>query len=284
MALPIMAFIVSYPKDDLESVLPTPLSEVDNINFELSGSNLEVILNNRSSRTPQPLLSHSYSRELWEHKTLSNQDMNVGVVVTFCTFAMTLLLLYGAVKGKPSYLLPFFCLQVFDFCVASISAIGYLCYFPDINKILIQNNHIPLSDELLGLHPQTLGLLAAIIFLLIMSIKAYFIGVVWNCYKYLTLRQVAAQRTVQFIDPDVQNLLPDLPDYETAVKKFPTPPPSYATAVLGQYPVIVDVNSSVGNSSQPLSAQNIVGPSVSPGNASAPPGQTVAYLSAPQQV
>ena len=44
--------------------------------------------------------------------------MNIGVVVTFCTFAMTLLLLYGAVKGKPSYLMPFFCLQVFDFCVA----------------------------------------------------------------------------------------------------------------------------------------------------------------------
>lgn len=77
MALPIMAFIVSYPKDDLESVLPTPLSEVDNINFELSGSNLEVILNNRSSRTPQPLLSHSYSRELWEHKTLSNRKCDV---------------------------------------------------------------------------------------------------------------------------------------------------------------------------------------------------------------
>jgi hypothetical protein len=68
-------------------------------------------------------------------------------------------------------------------------------------------------------------------------LQAYFIGVVWNCYKYLSLRQVAAQRTIHYIDPDSQSLLPDLPDYETAVgdphfavKKFPTPPPSYASA------------------------------------------------------
>lgn len=61
---------------------------------------------------------------------------------------------------------------------------------------------------------------------------------VWRCYKYLSLRLVAAQRTIHFIDPDNQTLLPDLPDYETAVgdprfavKKFPTPPPSYAAAV-----------------------------------------------------
>jgi len=46
------------------------------------------------------------------------EDMNVGVVVTFCTFAITLLMVFGAVKGKPSYLMPFFCLQVFDFCIA----------------------------------------------------------------------------------------------------------------------------------------------------------------------
>lgn len=93
-----------------------------------------------------------------------------------------------------------------------------------------------------------------------------------------------AQRTVQFIDPDVQNLLPDLPDYETAVKKFPTPPPSYATAVLGQYPVIVDVNSGMANNSQPLSAQNIVVPPVSMATVSVPPNQASGRVNNPQQV
>lgn len=71
-------------------------------------------------------------------------------------------------------------------------------------------------------------------------LQAYFIGIVWNCYKYLTLRNAAAQRTIHFIDPDSQSLLPDLPDYETAMndpyyyKKAANlipPPPAYSSTV-----------------------------------------------------
>lgn len=75
-----------------------------------------------------------------------------------------------------------------------------------------------------------------------------------------------------------------MPDYETAVKKYPTPPPSYTTAVLGQYPVIVDVNGSIGGNSQPLSAQNIVVPPVSMPSASAPPLGATGRTNNPQQV
>ena len=63
--------------------------------------------------------------------------------------------------------------------------------------------------------------------------QIYFIGMVWSCYKYLTLRLAASQRIIHYIEPDSQSLLPDLPDYETAIadaKKFPSPPPSYAIA------------------------------------------------------
>ena len=101
------------------------------------------------------------------------------------------------------------------------------------------------------------------------------------------MRQVSAQRTIQFIDPDVQNLLPDLPDYDTAVKKYPTPPPSYASAMHGLYPVIVDLNSSRGNNNnnaQPLSAQNIVVPTVPLNSASSSPNQASGTLSNPQNV
>ena len=68
---------------------------------------------------------------------------------------------------------------------------------------------------------------------------------VWSCYKYLSLRLIAAQRTIHYIDPNSQSLLPDLPDYETAVgdprfsaKKFPTPPPSYASATAAAVEVV----------------------------------------------
>ena len=68
MALPVMAILLSYPKEDLDPVLPTPLSEVDNINFDVSGPNFEIFMNNKSSKNIQPLLSNSY--KFWEHKTV----------------------------------------------------------------------------------------------------------------------------------------------------------------------------------------------------------------------
>ncbi|KAL0271935.1 UNVERIFIED_CONTAM: hypothetical protein PYX00_005081 [Menopon gallinae] len=262
LILSIMAVVLSYPKildQDIDPVLPTPLSEVDQVSPEVYTGNFDWSHNSDgSSIKPLPLLPHGY-RELWERQNFSHQDMNIGVVVTICSFTMTLMLLYGAIKGKPSYLMPFFCLKVFDFCVAGISAVGYLCYPPDMNQYWMKKfKLLPFKEELSDFHPDTIVIFAATAFVLIMLIKAYFISIIWRCYKYLSFRQIAAQRTVHFIDPVVQNLLPDLPDYETAVKKFPTPPPSYASAVRGQAPIVVNMNNNRANSSQPLSAQSIV--------------------------
>lgn len=44
-------------------------------------------------------------------------DVDVGALVTVCTLAITLMLIYGASRGKPAHLLPFFCLQIFDFAI-----------------------------------------------------------------------------------------------------------------------------------------------------------------------
>ena len=45
------------------------------------------------------------------------EDLNIGIGVNFCTLGITLLMIYGAVRGKSLYLMPFFCLQAFDFFV-----------------------------------------------------------------------------------------------------------------------------------------------------------------------
>lgn len=44
-------------------------------------------------------------------------DVDMGALVTVCTLAITLMLIYGAARGKPAHLLPFFCLQIFDFAI-----------------------------------------------------------------------------------------------------------------------------------------------------------------------
>lgn len=46
-------------------------------------------------------------------------DIDVGALVTVCTLAITLLLVYGAIKGKATHLLPFFCMQLFDFAITT---------------------------------------------------------------------------------------------------------------------------------------------------------------------
>lgn len=176
------------------------------------------------------------------------QDINVGIVVTFSTFMITLLMVYGAIRGKPSFLLPFFCLQIFDFCISSLTALSYLCFQPDMHRLVTESPRIPFQSDLVNMPSRCLSFLFIIVFVFAMFIKIYFIGVVWSCYKYLSLRLVSAQRTIHLIDPDVQGLLPD---YETACKKFPAPPPSYTAATSSNAPT----TSAAAAASQPASVQ-----------------------------
>lgn len=53
-------------------------------------------------------------------------------LVCLCIIAITVMLIYGTVKGKTSYLLPFFCLQLFDFAITTLTAAGYLCYIRSV--------------------------------------------------------------------------------------------------------------------------------------------------------
>lgn len=77
-------------------------------------------------------------------------------------------------------------------------------------------------------------------------IQAYCIGIVWRCYKYLTLRQQAMRSTVHYIlpgeggerlpEPDYSSLLRDqeAAAFATAMKQ--TPPPSYQDIMDDQPP------------------------------------------------
>jgi len=74
------------------------------------------------------------------------------------------------------------------------------------------------------LDPQLLSLLTLMIIVGMISMKAYVIGVIWNCYKYLMLRNTIIRGVISYRHDDPtnilglqQNLLPDLPDYDTAI-------------------------------------------------------------------
>jgi lysosomal-associated transmembrane protein len=167
-----------------------------------------------------------YSRD----HSLNYQDMDMGGLVCLCMIAITLMLIYGTIKGRPSHLLPFFFLQLCDFAITTLTAAGYLCYLRTIHHLIEQSNRLPWKEDLIRIDPRTLGVLVLFAFIFMVMLKAYCIGIVWRCYKYLTIRQNASLLT--YIMPDGGNQERSfnslLPDYEEALSMKVTPPPSYS--------------------------------------------------------
>jgi len=213
LALAIIAVVLIHPE-----IIDKPHDEV--------GTNDLLSIETQKPKTYEYHYEYSFFKDCrW-----TTHDINAGMAVTFCTFLITMLMVYGAIKGNPRYLMPFFCLQVFDFCIASLTVIGYFSYMPDVRQTIAENPNIPFQKDLLKLDTQWLSLIVLITFIFLMMVKAYFIGVVWSCYKYLIYRN-ASNSMIEFIETDSRVLLPP-PDYESASKDSKqflpictTPPP-----------------------------------------------------------
>ncbi|ELT88022.1 hypothetical protein CAPTEDRAFT_159544 [Capitella teleta] len=167
-------------------------------------------------------------------------DKFLFLLLTVGIFTVTIMLVYGAAKGRSSYLMPFFCLQVFDFSISCLMVVGYFSYIPDIRAWVSQmQESYPLKEWLLSLDDDWLMLLAILFFVSILTVKAYFLGMVWACYKFLTAYErnlnTAIHRGYQGDNTnpeDAEMLLP--PKYEDAINipvtSDPTqpPPPPYS--------------------------------------------------------
>lgn len=205
--------------EPLAPVLPTPLSKVDR--------------------------PYAYI-ERFQQAGLHSNDVDMSGLVFLCMIAVTLMLIYGAVKAKPSHILPFFCLQIFDFAIATLTAAYQLCYVRSMHMwIMGSQNKLPWKEELVKLSPRTLSVLVLIGFILFIFVKAYALGIVWRCYKFLTFRQYNIRSMLPYIIPDTpdtpeptnirqqrdDNAL--LPDYDEAVtqRNKQAPPPSYMNAM-----------------------------------------------------
>ncbi|XP_068144606.1 tetraspanning orphan receptor [Drosophila tropicalis] len=239
LALSVLAVIWRNPEmmDELESggshdytidlnapALPTPLSKVD---------------------PPYAFRDHSLNYR----KRYQNFDM--GGLVCTCMIAITLMMIYGTIKGKPSHLLPFFCLQLFDFAITTLTAAGYLCYLQAIHRIIAESHRLPWREKLLELPPEELVVVVLVVFICIVFLKAYCIGIVWRCYKYLTLRQQHLRSLLPCVLPEMglhgvgvggaggftteeqRAYTTLLPNYDEAIAQYlkQAPPPSYQVAM-----------------------------------------------------
>ncbi|CAH1773464.1 unnamed protein product [Owenia fusiformis] len=170
------------------------------------------------------LFNDNWSSVFSPRKKVTQEDVFVAFLITFISLAFAAMLVYGAAKGRPSYLMPFFCVQVFAFCLTVLSVVGYFTYMPDV-KQYISMQELPFKDELLKMDNEWLCLIVAVFFCFTLFIKAYLIGMVWACYKFLTRKQVT-EAVNHYFDGNEEGgemLLP--PKYEDIVDQPANPPP-----------------------------------------------------------
>lgn len=90
-----------------------------------------------------------------------------------------------------------------DIYFCRLTAAGYLCYLRSVHRIIAESHRLPWRDELLKMSPQRLSFVVLFVFVTIVLIKAYAIGIVWRCYKYLTIRQHNLRSMLPYIIPDM---------------------------------------------------------------------------------
>jgi len=101
------------------------------------------------------------------------------------SLAFGYLLVHGVISRQPAHLLPFFCLQVFDFVVAIICMLGYISSASDFgNWLKAKDSSNPHTGRI---NPTSFALLMVSTSCLILAFKAYCIGMVWDCHRYLLL-------------------------------------------------------------------------------------------------
>ena len=72
-----------------------------------------------------------------------------------------------------------------------------------IHRLLSETPRLPWRDELLKLSPQALGIIVLLAFVATVALKAYVIGIVWRCYKFLAMRQHNMRSMLPYIIPEV---------------------------------------------------------------------------------
>lgn len=166
------------------------------INGSTCCNNNEIMNQNLNFQLPElPKLNagssenYDFLKELkWEL-----EDVRVALAVTLCKGFVTCLMIYGAVCGYSSYVMPFFCIQVFEFTLTIVSVIGYFSYgyiLPSPRELINNSYIIPFKKELLQLDTQWMWVIFMMAFTFCIFVKAYCMSIVWSCYKFVKLLEI----------------------------------------------------------------------------------------------
>lgn len=217
-----------------------------------------------------------------EHNSMHlAQPIALFLFVHLMLTVITAMLIYGCIRGRSVFMVPFLGIQLFEF-------------YQHFSVFLTDLEH-PINSS--KMNAVTSSAYSSIMFRNLISVlyRLYFICVVWKCFKYLRLKELAAMPPTQilirqsfdvsfianlhcgygsFIElfysfkliqvESPRTISTDLaknetalpPDYETAIKACP-PPPDYQTAVA----LTVDTNDKIQSTGSGQTTSNLTGTS-----------------------
>lgn len=126
-------------------------------------------------------------------------------------------------------------------------------------RLIAESHRLPWREKLLELSPKALITVVLITFAALVFLKAYSIGIIWRCYRYLTIRQYDLRSVLPYIIPYVptnreRDLSTLLPNYDDVIAQNlkQAPPPSYQVAMSN-----IDPNEEPQSISDPPSYNNL---------------------------
>nr|XP_014346936.1 PREDICTED: lysosomal-associated transmembrane protein 4B [Latimeria chalumnae] len=123
-----------------------------------------------------------------------------------------------------AWIIPFFCYQMFDFALNTLVALSVIVYPNTIQDYLHQlPSNFPYKEEVMSMNPTCLVVIVLTFIGIILAFKAYLIGCVWNCYRYISGRN-SSDMLVYVTTNDTTILLPHYDETFTVAAKDPPPP------------------------------------------------------------
>lgn len=115
------------------------------------------------------------------------RDKSMAFMITVFSALITSMLIYGVIKNRPCYLMPYFSVKVFQVVMASVTTLGFYTCLPNVRLWIEAHEYFPFKSTVLLVDNQTLELFVFAILLTSILLKLYEAIIVWFVPIFISL-------------------------------------------------------------------------------------------------